>query len=238
MANNTKKKSCAHCDHCDEAARIQQRIFEREVDEELQQERLANLWRRYRWVVISGIVLIVGGAVGYEAHRSWWQKTRLSESDQYEAAVFNVYTGQAETAVAQLDELAESGKTGYRYLAQMEAAGILLAMDKQDEALMTLQDVMNDTDAPAPLRAAATLGFVGHQIETGDPAELQTLLTPLMNGGNPAFVASAAELSALLHVRAGDKAAAIRVAEQALSGDKVPLPIRERLTYLLAEVQK
>lgn len=241
MAKNTKKKSCGNCvgcGSCDEAARIQQRIFEREVDEELQQERLAHLWRRYRWLIIGGIILVVGSAVGYEAHKSWWQKTRLSESDRYEAAVFNAYTGQAEQAVTQLDALSETGKTGYRYLAQLESAGILFSMDKKQDALAILQDVMNNTKAPSYLRSVATLSFVGHQIEDGNSVELQHLLTPLMMSDNASFSASAAELSALLSLQSDDKVSAVRVIEQALSSEKIPLPIRERLTYLLAEAQK
>ena len=66
-----EKKKDQGCSCVDEACKIQQRIFEREVDEELQQEYLMNLWRKYRGFAFGesvGIFLIV---LGFKAYRIW-----------------------------------------------------------------------------------------------------------------------------------------------------------------------
>ncbi len=237
MVRQKKQQECTSCNKCDDACKIQQRIFEREVDEELQQERLQQLWQKYKWLVIGGIIVVLGGTIGYELYRSWWHKTRLAESDMYEAAVLNAHTGKADAAIDGLTDLGETGKTGYQYLAQMETAGILLAANREADALPILADLMANDSAPAPLRASATLAYVGHQLETGDAAELQALLKPLLTAQSGAFAGLAAELSAVLFIRQGQPKEAALVIEQALGDENIPLPTRERLTHLLSEVQ-
>ncbi len=218
-----------------EVEKIQQRIFEREVDEELQQEKLIQFWQKYRFVIIGGITAVLLATIGYEVHRSWWQKVRLGESDQYENALFSAYTGKPEEAITQLKLLSEEGKTGYQYLAQMEAAGILLASNRQDEALSILSALASNEKAPIQLRYTATLAVVGHQLESGDASKLQSMLQPMMRSDND-FSVSAAELSALLYIRENQTEKAIQVLEEALK-KQISSPTKQRLNGLLMEIR-
>lgn len=218
-----------------EVEKIQQRIFEREVDEELQQEKLMQFWQKYRFVIIGGITAVLLATIGYEVHRSWWQKVRLGESDQYENALFSAYTGKPEEAITQLKLLSEEGKTGYQYLAQMEAAGILLASNRQDEALSILSALASNEKAPIQLRHTAVLAFVGHQLESGDASKLQSMLQPMMRSDND-FSVLAVELSALLYIRENQTEKAIQVLEEALK-KQISSPTKQRLNGLLMEIR-
>ena len=42
----------------------------RQVDEELRQDRLINLWRRYRVYLIGGLILLIGSVLGYQINKS------------------------------------------------------------------------------------------------------------------------------------------------------------------------
>lgn len=218
-----------------EVEKIQQRIFEREVDEELQQEKLMQFWQKYRFVIIGGISAVLLATIGYEVHRSWWQKVRLGESDQYENALLSAYTGKPEEAITQLKLLSEEGKTGYQYLAQMEAAGILLASNRQDEALSILSALASNEKAPIQLRHTATLAVVGHQLESGDASKLQSMLQPMMRSDND-FSVLAAELSALLYIRENQAEKAIQVLEEALN-KQISSQTKQRLNGLLMEIR-
>ncbi len=232
-----EKKKDQGCSCVDEACKIQQRIFEREVDEELQQEKLIHFWQKYRFVIIGGIVAVLLATIGYELHRSWWQKIRLQESDQYENALFAAYTGKPEEAVSRLKALSEDGRTGYRYLAQMEAAGILLSSNQTDEGMTLLSALANDDKAPVQLRNAAALAFVGHRLENGDATALQGLLNPMLNSSEGSFAASAAELSALLYVRENQTDKAVQVLESALKNGDMSPQAQQRLSGLLMEIK-
>ena len=42
----------------------------RQVDEELRQDRLINLWKRYRVYLIGGLILLIGSVLGYQINKS------------------------------------------------------------------------------------------------------------------------------------------------------------------------
>ena len=42
----------------------------RQVDEELRQDRLLNLWKSYRLYLIGGLILIICSVIGYQIDKS------------------------------------------------------------------------------------------------------------------------------------------------------------------------
>lgn len=238
MKKETCKDNCGGTCGGDKACQIQQRIFEREVDEELRQERLARLWQKYRFYVFFAVAAVLVGTIGAEWYQAWRTRVSLAESDRFETAMIAATQGHTDTAVDELTRLAAEGRTGYRYLAQMEAAGLLLRSDKPAQGLERLQALMNDTQAPKPLRQAATIAFVGHQLDTGDVRELQGYLIPIMGDKNSAFLGNAVELSAVIEYLTGNKDRAILTIQTALDDQGIPEATRERLAALMAELKE
>ena len=227
------KPCCGHCSgDCDEAARIQQRIFEREVDEELRQERLLALWRKYRFIIFGCIIGVIVGTVAVEWHKAWWQKTRLGESDRYENASVLAATGKTTEASGIYTALIAEGQTGYRYLAQLQNAGLLIRNDKKDAGLTLLKKMADDADAPQSVRTLATLSYVGQQVDTGDIATLRSLLAPILADTANRFYGPAVELAALLDLRAGQVEQAKALINTTLLNQNLDARIRERLTLL------
>ena len=220
----------------DEMEKIQQAIFEREVDEELQRERLRALWQKYRFAVIGLVVGILLTTIGTEIYHSWRQKVSLSESDSFENAAVLAYTGETDKAVEILKKLAADGKTGYAPLAEMKLAGIYFAQNKNDTAVESLNKVMN-SNAPEQLKAVATIAYVGQQFETEDAAKLQGMLKPYLSGTSN-FVGSAAELSAALYLKENNKTAAVDVLNQTINNPKTAPAVKQRLTELLSVIKE
>ena len=220
----------------DEVEKIQQAILEREVEEELQKERLMNFWKKYRAVIIGGIVLIIGVTVGNEIYRSWLTKTRLAESDQFEQAVLLNYTGNEEQSMAIYQNLADSAKTGYKYLAQMRLAQNALSHNDMQQAGLILKNLMNDSGAPIELRNVARLSFIGNQIDTLPTAELQQELQPLLNSSN-AFYGSAVELQAILLMKEKKLSEAKEVLTKAIGLPTLANDEKDRLKELLSIIQ-
>lgn len=221
----------------DEAEKIQQAILEREVEEELQKERLLNFWKKYRTTIIGGLVLIMGVTIGTEIYHSWYNKVRLAESDQFEQAVILNYTGNEEQALQKYQNLADTAKTGYKYLAQMRLAQNALAHNDIQSAVGYLKQVMNDSGAPIELRHVARLSLVGHQIGLVPATDLEKELQPLLNQQNP-FYASAVELQAILLLEQRKTTEATDILNKTIGLPNVPANEKERLKELLSLVQQ
>ena len=216
----------------DEIERIQQAILEREVEEELQKERLLNFWNKYRFLIIGGVIGIILTVAGTEIYHSWHNKVRLAESNIFEkAAVLNA-KGEKEAALQELTAL-EDTYTDYKYLAELKKASIFLADNKKTEALQVLKGVMDNKSAPEALRNTALLSYVGNQVDTGNPDELLTLLTPLLNQ-NSAYFTVATELKTALLLKQDKKEEASKTLKEALLNPNLTPNATTRINTLLS----
>lgn len=225
-------KNCA-----DEACQMQQRIFEREVDEELRQERLRKWWMKYRFVVLGGVIGIILGTIGSEWYAAWQQKISIAESDRYENAVILGVQGETEKALAELDMLAQDGKTGYRHIAKIAAAGILLDGDRKADGYEMLLDLAQDEQAPKALRDMALVSYVGHRSDNGNTVELKRLLEPVLADTSSPFYGMAVEQAVLMHLLSAEQEQAAALLDKALAVQTLPPQLRERLNNLKGEIK-
>ena len=225
-------KNCA-----DEACKIQQRIFEREVDEELRQERLRKWWLKYRYVVLGGVIGVILGTIFSEWYAAWQQKVSIAESDRYENAVILGVQGETEQALAELDSLAQDGKTGYRHIAKIAAAGILLDGEKKAEGYEMLLDLAYDEQAPKALRDMAVVSYVGHRSDNGNTVELQQLLVPVLADTESPFYGMAVEQAVLMHLLSAEEDQAAALLDEALRVQSLQPQVRERLNNLKGEIK-
>ena len=216
----------------EEAAEIQQHIFEQEVDDELRQEKLAALWKKYRFIVFGGIIAIIGGTIAMEWYQAWHLKVRMAESDRFENAVILSVQGKDDEAFGILRDLGKNAKTGYRFVAKMEEAGLMLKQKKIREASALLKELANDEKAPQPVRDAALLSYVGHNFDSGNTAELIQQLNPLVQNEKGAFYGPAVELVARMRMLSGDKEKAQTLLKKALENPDLTPQTKEILTLL------
>ena len=215
---------------------LAQDVLIEEVSEDLHNEQILNMWKKYKYLIVGSVILMIASLAVVEGYFSWQRKVRLSESDIYEqAAVLNAQ-GKTEAALAKNDSL-KNGRTGYRYLAQMRRAGILFDEGKDAEALAILNQLRQDKKVPEVLRASAALGYVSHQIETGNVQELQAVLNPYMTVGNQ-WYGTAVEMSVLLLIREGQTEKAEKMLEEALSMTGISATTKERLSVMKKVLEK
>lgn len=177
--------------------------FIREVDEELQQERLAVLWRRYGSLVVVAAVLIVVGTAGYVGWDAWTANQRASESRSFAAAENLATSGNHQEAVEAFLALADNAGAGMSTLARMHAAAAAAEGGQNGEAVAILESVATDENADPMLRDAALLAKVTREFEQASPSTIVAELEPLTESGS-AWRLLARELTALALVRDGD----------------------------------
>ncbi len=203
----------------------------REIDEEVQKDKALAWWRKYSLFVYGAVALIVLGVGGYKAWEAYQESQRAEKSEEF--AAVSTLLAEGETAAAQnaLTDLAD-GSGGYAVLAAMQKASLLAEEGQVAEAVAIWDGVAANPTAGPGFQGVAALLSVMHQIETGDPATLQAQLDPLSNP-NSAFRPSALELSALLALRAGDRAKARDLYTQVADDFNAPPALRERATQMI-----
>lgn len=124
--------------------------FIEEVTEEVRRDKLYALFRRYGWVGIAIVLLIVGGAAWTE----WSKATARAQAQAFGDAVLGAL--DADDPAARRAALAEVPATG-------EQAGILNlliasdAVENRDATLAALDKAAADTSLPQVYRDLATL---------------------------------------------------------------------------------
>jgi hypothetical protein len=207
--------------------------FIREVDEELQRDRMAKLWKRYGPIVIGvALVVIVGtaGKVGWDA----WQARQLEQQGAAFAAAEAVLgSGNPSEAAEQFDALASAQKGNAAAVAKLREAEARMAAGDSEAARVVLDEIAASSEVDQIIRDYAALSSVRLQLGAADPSSLQAALAPRMAADAP-FSHSARELAALAALQAGDEPVAIDALRQLQADSGTPDNMRRRAAELLA----
>ncbi|MCB2093713.1 MAG: tetratricopeptide repeat protein [Rhodobacteraceae bacterium] len=202
--------------------------FIEEVTEEVRRDRLFALMRKYGWIGILLVVLIVGGA----AYSEWQKAHARASAEAFGDAVMAAMAEDDPAArIAALNAVsADSGSR--KAVLEMLAASEAVTNDDREGALAKLNAVIADTTVPDSLRQLAELKSV---ILAGDamaPDERGKLLDALAAPGAP-FRPLAMEQQALSLIGAGDSDGAVALLRQILEEPDVTAGLRRRTTQLI-----
>jgi hypothetical protein len=215
--------------------------FIQELEEDLRRDRYLALWRKYgRGAVALALVVVIAVAVGV-VWRQYQTRERLKDSMGYNAALALLAPqqdgkpspGSAESALAGLRGIAQSGSDSYATFARFQEAAILSKDGKTDEAVAIYEAMAANRDTDPLFRDLASLLRVLTTLDRDDPQQLTARLTPLIEPHNP-WRFSALELTALLAQRSGDSAKARNLYTSLADDPTAPNQLRARATEMLA----
>lgn len=213
-------------------------IFD-EVEADLRAERAQKLLVRYGIWLLVAAMLAVGLAAGWQVW-NWYQLRR----DRATAAVYldaMFAAGQAgpagqhpgdKLAIDRFARVVARGPDGYRTLARLQQAALEAEAGDQAAAAALWSQVADDGAADPLLRELASLLWVDHQLDTGNPQALSERLAPLAAPGSP-WHSLAQESAALLDLRQGHTDQASRSLRSLAHDATAPRGVRERADALL-----
>ena len=207
-------------------------IFQ-EVDEELRRDNFAKLWKRYGNYVVAFAVLIVVATGAY----SWWRshdlQQRQAEGNQAAAALALAGQGKYAEAANSLTVLASDAHAGRALISRFEAAALRSRAGDESAAIAAYDALAKDTSVDPIYRDLATLMWAFHALDTVDSQAIIDRLAPLTAATSP-WHGSAMELTAIAHLKAGDRDAA-RTEYQHLTDDlTAPQSVRARAAEMVA----
>ena len=138
--------------------------FIREVDEELQEERYAKIWRKIGPYVISlaiGIVLFTSGVVFWN---NYTEDKKQKLGDDFTAAVELIKEEDFDTALIALERITDKASDGYVTIAKMKKASILIQKKQILEGLQIYED-LEKTAFDQSFKDMSTILFVLNAID-------------------------------------------------------------------------
>ncbi|MEQ9477436.1 tetratricopeptide repeat protein [Marinovum algicola] len=202
--------------------------FIEEVTEEVRRDRLFLLLKRYGWIGVLLVLLIVGGAAWREYSRAQEQAEAEALGDSMLAAL---ETEEPEARIAALGEVAPGSAGGTALLALLTAAEQASA-ERKAAAAETLAAIAANGEVPQIYRDIAAFRMLLLQSDSREASERRTSFEALARAGSPLRLL-AEEQIALIEVETGDTEAAIARFQSILADAEVTAGLRQRVSQVI-----
>lgn len=208
--------------------------FVQEVDENLRQERMLAIAKRFGPYLIAAFVVFIGGIGAWQGWRAYSTSQSRTHAVEYAAAQEFARAGNLDSAKTEFERLSNEGPGVYRAMARMEHAAVLEAQGDLDAALTEFDQAANSVSDPV-MRETAQLRAAYIAAETQDFPALQTRLQPLIDSGSRLSYL-ARELLAIEAWEAGQNEIARDTLENLTLAFDAPEPVRQRAQVALSVI--
>ncbi|WP_417719999.1 hypothetical protein [Salipiger sp.] len=175
-----------------------------EVTEEVRRDRLFALMRKYGWIAVLAVILLVGAAAWREYALA---RDRAAAQDFGNAVLAALDTEDSAARIAALDAV-EASEPGARAVLDMLKASEFAREGDGAKAVEALDAVSGSEDVPEIYREIASFKAVSRSDSGLSPEERRQRLDFLAQPGKPLHLLAVEQL-AFLDIASGDKAAAL-----------------------------
>ncbi|WP_127111674.1 hypothetical protein [Shimia sediminis] len=204
--------------------------FIEEVTEEVKRDRLFALMRKYGWIAVLGVVLIVGGATFNEIRKAGARSDAQDTGD----AIFAAVNNSGDPARIAALQAVEPASPQAQLVIDSLLASSQLNIGENEAAADTFDGVANsgDSDMPEIYRQIALFKSVTARGTDMDPASRRTALEALAAPGAPLSLLAQEQL-ALLEIEQGNTDAAIALLEAISVDSAVTAGLLRRASQLI-----
>lgn len=201
-----------------------------EVSEEVRKDRLFGYMRKYGWIAILVVLVVVGGTAFSEFRKAQATTAAQAAGDEILAALEMDDDGDRAAALQAIDATGGAGA-----ITKLLAAADLTETGDMAGAASALEAVALDDTAPQVYRDLAALKAAMVQSDTMDADERRALLTGLAAPG-ATFRLIAQEQLALMSVEAGDVDTALEQFAAIAQDAEVTRGLRERAFSMIVSL--
>jgi len=195
-----------------------------EIEEDIQRQRFAALWKRFGPVLITFVSVLVLGTAAI----SGWNSYKINHQQKASAALIRILDAtKKDEKIAALESFVKTDDVATQaVLARFFAAESAMDEGKKERAIAFYNALAQDTDVEPIFRGLADILSVMAQFDTGDPKVLEARLDPLMKDGPWSPLAS--ELVGHLAIKVGNKEKAKEIFGKLLSMKDVSPGVQRR----------
>ena len=201
----------------------------RDIDEEMRRDAFLSRVRRYAWVFLLVVVVVLFiVAAGY-----FWQNRQASMRSAQAGELSSALTlaeTDAVAARAQLEALVAGSSGGNAIVAGFELAEIEARAGNTEAAAAALEALAEARGGDAYAKTASLFSAYT-ELDSAEPASLLARLDPLI-AEDASFTALAMELKAQVLIRTGDQAGALALLDQLLARDGLTRDVTGRVQAL------
>ena len=197
-----------------------------EVTEEVRRDRMFNLLRRYGWIAVVAVLLLVGGAA--------WNEWRLSQQRKQSEALGDAIVSalQLETAAERATALQKIETAEAPAIVQLLSAAELAGDDRGGEAIAQLAAVQSNGTLPLIYRHIAEFKALVIEDDSQRAETRRTGFENLISSGSALRVLAEEQL-ALLDIAANDVDGALVRLQRLLEDSEITPGVRRRVTQLI-----
>ena len=207
--------------------------FIKEVDEDVKNDNFKVLWNRYGIFVIAFVVIAVSAAVFFDRIKAWKIEQTIVRTESYMNAM--ELSNKPEETIAALQKINQQGRGIFSDFAKLQIANILFSQQKTEEALATLENMINDKQVNYEVRNIALIKYATYKVDSMPKAELEALLKPIFEANN-SWVPMANDLLALVAIRDGDIQTAKDIYNNLLKVKDLPDSFRNKVQDMLSSI--
>jgi len=173
-------------------------IFD-EVSEELKQDQLIQIWKKYSKLIITLISLIIISLVSYQAYITWNKKKIEAISEQYFEALKELEDKNYSKSYSLFLKNSQNDKSGYGILSIFGLAESNYQNGKIDEMILNYQTIYDDENIDIYYRNLSRILSVLKDNKSSF-TEQKLLLEPILNSPSKLQII-AAELEIMLFIK-------------------------------------
>ncbi len=199
-----------------------------EVNEEVRRDRFYGMMRRYGWIAILIIVLIVAGA----AFTEWRKAQSRAEAEALGDAMLGALTLDDSAARAEAFSTIETGEPSARAVLNFLTAAAQYEAGDVAEATARLQDVADNNEVPLIYRQIASFKILGQTADTMSLEDRRAGYQALTQPGVPLRLLAEEQL-AMIEIETGDTDAAIARLKTILDDSEVTPDLQQRALQVI-----
>ncbi len=206
--------------------------FIEEVTEEVRRDRLFGVIRRYGWIAVAVIVLVVGGAAWNEWNKARQRAVAEATGDALLAAV---EANDDDARIAALTDV-QVGSDGARMVAEFLLASHQLIVDDSQAAAATLDGIATQAgELPEIYRQIAAFKSVLARSADMPVADRRVALEAMAAPGMPLALLAQEQL-ALVDLEEGNAKAAIERLNGVVADANASAGLRQRASQLIVSL--
>lgn len=212
----------------------EEKAFFEEVDEEVRNEKFKQLINKYGGFLLAVLILALSLAVGYEKIGEWRIRKAEQKNVQYVQAVSP--RSDYKNNIAELENIVASEKGLYKDMARLQIANILLDNDQTERALADLEQLYQDANTTDKIKEIAAIKLATYKIDSVSYAEIENLLSPIIQNEKSSWKNMAKELLAMSSIQNKDYETAKKIYQELLNNNNISDEFKARINDMLASI--